>query len=208
MSLIIHTTKKIIEDTKDKEDLIFNLPQSRVKELSEKYEEELNEEWVCLVDLKKQIPAVLDNAVNRFMIDYPKARTIEASNLHDYIREELKELCNSSEQKERIMMDSEHSSAGSVSGEHNTGEESTNVKASHLCNTRSNIGKSSPVQNPNERYSDSFSRVKASGQESVKNSPANIQKKCTCKPEELSRYDEAERISEDEYRCSRCGGAL
>lgn len=64
------------------------------------FQEDLNNKvWVCLDELKKEIPQAVDNAVNEFLNDYPKARTKIVFNLQSYIEVKLRDLCNSQEQK-------------------------------------------------------------------------------------------------------------
>lgn len=136
-----------------------------------------NQEWVCLVSLKKEIEIIKLHLASEYKLGSKEHK------LCCYALNVFKkhiDLCKSPEQSTQAEMQS------SVFGEQ-TGEDDATTS------------KSSPVQNPDERYSDSLSRVKASGQESLKNSPANIQKKCTCGVYPGKVINGV---------CTHCGGAL
>jgi len=187
--MIVRTTKQIWKQhNQDMNDLQDNIPDDLPElEWVRAYEFSVNEvgkiEWVCLSDLKKEniekFEAIRHNAVTLAKHSYENAY---AYLLECVMSEILNPLCNSSEQN-----DTERT--GEDSQPH-TGEDKRPL--------------SSPVQNPNEGYSDSFSRVKASGQESVKNSPANFQKKCTCPKDDIKLFQLKNKYSS----CCRCGGAL
>lgn len=58
-----------------------------------------SEEWVCLVDLKKQIPAVLNETLEGYSIGAQILSRQNIRELNKIFNDKLNELCNSSEQK-------------------------------------------------------------------------------------------------------------
>lgn len=148
------------------------------------------EEFIGVKNLKKQMSTAVDNAVNEFMNDYPKANTKIVFNLQSYIEVKLRELCNSSEQIESAK-------AESVFGEHNTGE------ATLTATQCSKKEMSSPVQNP---VCDFCGRIEKVHSPAMQHKFSPVQKKCTCPKPKIPKFVYAK----DNYRviCGRCGGAL
>ena len=186
--MMIRTTKQIWQE--------YQVYKGYLTVSDKQKEKEGREEWVCLVDLKKQIEELMKKNPYGANKDAFQGFNYSLSNLYS-------ESCNSSEQK-RLEESTKHAvretNSPSVSGEHNTGEDK-------VLMGDNNNSKSSPVQNPNggemcER-SCNTGWVTRSG---ANPPPPPVQKKCTC-PTPITHFK-----VNDDNTCivcgGRCGGAL